>query len=60
MELFEILYGRRCRSSVGWFEVSKYSLLGPYIIYEALEKVQLMIYRLKIAYSRQKSYPTID
>ena len=46
MEHFEELYGRRCKSSVGWFEVEEYSVLGPKIIYEALDKVR-MINRLK-------------
>ena len=39
MSPFEPLYGRRFTSSVGWFEVLKFSLLGPNIIYESLEKV---------------------
>ena len=34
---FKELYGNRCRSSVGWFEVSEYSLLGPRIFFDALE-----------------------
>ncbi|WMV37725.1 hypothetical protein MTR67_031110 [Solanum verrucosum] len=36
---FEALYGRRCRSSIGWFEVGEFSLLGPEVLYEATEKV---------------------
>ena len=36
---FEALYGRRCRSSIGWFEVCEFLLVGPEIIYEAIEKV---------------------
>ena len=33
MEQFEALYGRRCRSPVGWFEVGKSSIFGPQIIH---------------------------
>ena len=39
MAPFEALYGRRCRSPVGSFEVGEYSILGPPIIYESIEKV---------------------
>ena len=56
MAPFEALYGRRCRSQVGWFKVGESSLLGPQIINEALEKVRMIRYRLKITYSWQKSY----
>ena len=38
------------------FEVGESSLIGPEVIYEALEKVQLIRDRLKTAYNRQKSY----
>ena len=31
---FESLYGRRCSSPVGWFEVGEFSLLGPKLIYK--------------------------
>ena len=54
--LFEALYGRRCRSSVGWFEVGESSILGPEIIHEALEKVRVIRDRLATSYCRQKSY----
>ena len=56
MALFEALYGRRCRSPVGWFEVGESSLLGPEIVYDALQKVRVIRDRLKTTYSRQKSY----
>ena len=29
MSLFEVLYGRRCRSPAGWFEVREAPILGP-------------------------------
>ena len=56
MAPFEALYGRRCRSPVGWFEVGESSLLGLEIMYDALEKVRVIRDRFKIAYSNQKSY----
>ncbi|XP_019225353.1 PREDICTED: uncharacterized protein LOC109206936, partial [Nicotiana attenuata] len=56
MAPYEVLYGRRCRSLVGWFELAEVSLIGPELVCEALEKVQLIRERLKAAQSRQKSY----
>ena len=50
------LYGRRCRSLVGWFEVGETTLIGPDLVLYAMEKVQLIRDRLKTAQSRQKSY----
>ncbi|XP_069145663.1 uncharacterized protein [Solanum lycopersicum] len=38
MAPFEALYGRRCRSLIGWLEVGESSILGAEIIHEALEK----------------------
>ena len=53
---FEALYGRRCRSPVGWFEVGESSILGPDIILEGVEKVRVIMDRLATSYSHQKSY----
>ncbi|XP_070022667.1 uncharacterized protein [Nicotiana sylvestris] len=39
MAPFEALYGRMCRSPVGWFEPAEVSLIGPEFVCEALEKV---------------------
>ena len=55
----EALYGRNYRPPVGWFKVSESSLHVLEIIYESLEKVQVIRDRLKIAYSQQKSYAKI-
>ncbi|WMV58112.1 hypothetical protein MTR67_051497 [Solanum verrucosum] len=55
----EALYGRRCRSPVGWFEVGETSLIGPDFVDETMEKVQLIIDRLKIAQSCQKPYVNV-
>ena len=56
MAPFEDLYGRNCRSPVGWFEVGEVALIGPDLVFEAMEKVRLIRERLKSAQSRQKSY----
>ena len=39
MAPFEALYGRRCRSLIGWFEVGEFALTGPKIFYEVVKKV---------------------
>ncbi|XP_019251321.1 PREDICTED: uncharacterized protein LOC109230257 [Nicotiana attenuata] len=56
MAPYEALYGQRCRSQIGWFEVREAELLGPDLVYQAMEKVNLMQKHLKTAQSRQKSY----
>ncbi|XP_069150328.1 uncharacterized protein [Solanum lycopersicum] len=52
----EALYGKRCKSPIGWFEVGEPSLLGPDLIYKTLEKVHIIRNRLETAYSQEKSY----
>ena len=42
MAPFEALYGRRCRSLIGWFKVSEASVIGHDLVFDALEKVQLI------------------
>ena len=39
---YEALYGRRCRSPVGWFEVGEAALIGPDSVLYAMEKLQLI------------------
>ncbi|XP_070002157.1 uncharacterized protein [Nicotiana sylvestris] len=56
MAPFEALYGRKCRSPVGWFEPGETQLLGPDLVQQDLEKVALIRERLRTAQSRQKSY----
>nr|XP_009763617.1 PREDICTED: uncharacterized protein LOC104215500 [Nicotiana sylvestris] len=59
MAPYEALYWRRCRSPIGWFEVGETELLGPYLVYQAMEKVNLIQRHLKTAQSRQKSYSDV-
>lgn len=56
MAPYEALYGRRCRSPVGWFEPGEARLLGTNLVQEALDKVMIIQDRLRTAQSRQKSY----
>nr|GFB93604.1 retrotransposon protein, putative, Ty3-gypsy subclass [Tanacetum cinerariifolium] len=53
---FEALYGRKCRSPVGWSEVGDNQLTGPELIREKNEKIVQIKNRLLTARSRQKSY----
>ena len=56
MSPFKALYGRRCRSPIGWLEVGESSLLVPELIYKTLEIVHMVRNRFKTAYSLQKCY----
>ncbi|RVX08378.1 Transposon Tf2-8 polyprotein [Vitis vinifera] len=56
MAPYEALYGRPCRSPLCWIEMGESRLLGPEIVQETTEKIQLIKEKLKIAQDRQKSY----
>lgn len=56
MAPFEALYGRRCRSPVCWTDVGERKILGPELVQQTTEKVQMIREHLRIAQSRQKSY----
>ncbi|XP_070025129.1 uncharacterized protein [Nicotiana sylvestris] len=56
MAPYEALYGRQCRSTVGWFEPGEARLLGTELVQDALEKVKLIQDRIRTAQSRRKSY----
>ena len=56
MAPFEALYGRRFISPIGWYEVGEFALVGPDLVYKALEKVQVIRDIQKEAQSRPKSY----
>ena len=51
MAPYEALYGRRCGSSNGWFEVGEPSFLGLDLIYRTLDKVHIIRNHLRTAYS---------
>ena len=56
MAPYVALYGRPCRSPVCWTEVGKRPTMGPNLVRDTSEKVDLIRNRLLIAHSRQKSY----
>lgn len=56
MAPYEALYGRKCRSPIGWFDVGETVLIGPEVIQQAVDKVKMIRERLLLAQSRQKSY----
>ena len=49
---YEALYGRPCKSPLGWTEVEESSITGPDLIRDTLEKVSLIGQRLLMAQSR--------
>nr|XP_009599783.1 uncharacterized protein LOC104095367 [Nicotiana tomentosiformis] len=59
MAQFEALYGRRCSSPIGWFELGQARLLVIDLVHDALEKVKLMLEWLHTAQPKQKNYVDI-
>ncbi|XP_070029802.1 uncharacterized protein [Nicotiana sylvestris] len=56
MDPYEVLYRRRCRSPVGWFELGEASFLGTDLVQDTLVKVKVIQDRLCTAQLGQKSY----
>ena len=56
MAPYEALYGRSYRTSVRWTELNEHKVIGPDIVKDIEEKVQVIRQRLKVASDRQKSY----
>jgi hypothetical protein len=56
MTLYEVLYGRKCRSPLYWNEVGESQLLGLELVQEMKEKIALIRKRMVTVQSRQKSY----
>jgi hypothetical protein len=54
MAPFDALYGRRCRTPLNWSEVGERTLLGPDLVKDVEEKVQVIWEILKLAQMRQK------
>ncbi|XP_075080394.1 uncharacterized protein LOC142165905 [Nicotiana tabacum] len=46
MAPYEALYGRKCRSPIGWFDVGETKLLGPELVQQAVEKIVQRIGRV--------------
>ena len=56
MAPFEALYGRRCRSHIGWFDAFEVRLWGTDHLRESLEKEKFIQEKLVAAQNRQKEY----
>ncbi|XP_069149135.1 uncharacterized protein [Solanum lycopersicum] len=55
MAPFEALYGRWCRSPIGWFDSAEMDSLDTDLLRDAMEQVRMIQYRLLTAQSQQKS-----
>ena len=56
MPPYEALYGRKCRSPVYWEEVGERKMLGPELVQQTKEAVELIKKRLIAAQDRQRKY----
>ena len=56
MAPFEALYGRKCRSSIGWFDAFEARPWGTDNLRDSLEKVKSIQEKLLAAKRRQKEY----
>jgi hypothetical protein len=56
MAPFEVLYGRRCRTSLNWIELGEKVIFGPDIVEETEAIVRRIQENLKAAKSRQETY----
>ena len=56
MAPYEALYGQKCRTPVCWTKLNENKVIGPNIVKNTEEKVQVIWKRLKGASDRQKSY----
>ena len=56
MTPYKALYGRKCRTSLCWMELSEKKVIGLDLIQETEEKVKMIKEILKMATDRQKSY----
>ena len=53
---FEVLYGRKCRSLICWYETGGNTEFEPDYVKEKQNIIDIIRDRLRIAQSRQKSY----
>ena len=56
MPPYEALYGRKCPSPVYWVEVGERKMLGPELVQQTKEAVELIKKRLIAAQDRQRKY----
>ena len=55
MASYEALYGRRCRNPTCWTELDERKIIGPDLVKDTKEKVQIIQQMLKAASDRQRS-----
>ena len=53
---YKALYGRTCRTPTCWSEVGERELLGPKIVQQYVDRIELIRKRLVAAQSKQKNY----
>ncbi|KAL8088727.1 hypothetical protein AgCh_038492 [Apium graveolens] len=56
MPPYEALYGRKCRSPVYWDEVGERKILGPELVQQTKEVIEVIQKRLIAAQDRQRKY----
>ena len=59
MAPYEALYGRRCRTPMCWIELDEHKIIGPDLVKDTEEKVQIIQQRLKATSDRQRSYANL-
>ena len=59
MAPYEALYGRRCRTPMCWTGINEHKIIGPELVKDTEEKVQIIQQRLKAACDRQRSYANL-
>ena len=56
MAPYEALYGRRCRTTLCWYQDGEHFVLGPEFLQQTTSMVRLIQDRMRATQSRQKSY----
>ena len=60
MAPYEALYWRRYKSPIEWLKFGETRLIGLDLVHQDMEKVKVILERLKTAHSRQKSYLDVE
>ena len=56
MAPYEALYDQRCKTPVCWTELNEHKVIGPDIVKDTKDKVQVIQQRFKAVSDRHKSY----
>ena len=56
MAPYEALYGRKCRTSLCWYQDGEVVLVGPELLKQTIKKVRLVRNKMQASQSRQKAY----